>query len=215
MFYSAAALWIAAIGLIVGAAGTSGFAQAPSQPGAPVGQDLAAAREQAQRSLSGLRSFVTPETFQRLGFESIEEVSRARIEEPIPVFIVTLDRLRAYTRGQDPANLLVPTNQVRFPLSVDGEVRSSITLRLTSGTWEVERIGRPELTKRLSEVIQASAPGAPLGARAASFFQVSILGLNLDFVGQRADTRILLTSVVDDPLYRALHSRVGAVPSKP
>src|SRR3954452_4460756 len=157
MFHSAA-LWITAIGLIVGATATSSIAQVPGQPGAPTGQEqgaLADARQQAQRSLAGLRSFVTPETFERLGFESIDEISRVQLGVPIPIFIVPLDRLREYSPGRNPGDLLVPTNEIRFPLSVDGQVRSSITLRRTNGGWEVGRIGRPQLIKEISQVIQA------------------------------------------------------------
>lgn len=202
MFHSAA-LWITAIGLALGTT-TPSVAQVPARPGAPAGQEqgaLANARDQAQRSLAGLRSFVTPETFERLGFESIEEVNRAQLGVPIPTFIVPLDRLRQYGPGQNPAGLLVPTNEIRFPLSVDGQVRSSITLRSTNGGWEVARIGRPQLIKEISQVIQASTPGAPLAPQAGTFFQVTVPALSLEFVGQRADNRILLTSLVNEQLY--------------
>jgi hypothetical protein len=203
MFHPAA-LRITAIGLIVGATATASIAQVPGQPGAPAGQEqgaLAGAREQAQRSAAGLRSFVTPETFERLGFESIDEVNRVQLGVPIPIFMVPLDRLREYRPGQDPADFFVSTNEVRFPLSVDGQVRSSITLRRTNGGWEVARIGRPQLSKEISQVIQASAPGAPLAPRPGTFFEVTIPALSLEFVGQRADNRILLTSLVNEQLY--------------
>jgi hypothetical protein len=203
MFYFAA-LWIAAIGVIVGATATSTTAQVTSQPGSPQARDqeersLAEAREQAQRSLAGLRSFVTPQTFQRLGFESVDEASRARIEPPIQIFMVRLDRLREYRPGENPADVLVRTNEIRFPLSVDGQVRSSVTLRRTNGRWEVARLGRPQLTKELSDVIQRPAMATQVPREA--FFEVNIPALSLDFVGRRADTRILLTPLVSEPQY--------------
>ena len=68
-----ATLWIAAIGVLMGATATSSDDQVSFKP---VPRE---AREQAQRSLAGLRSFVTPETFQRLGFGSVEEASDAQI----------------------------------------------------------------------------------------------------------------------------------------
>jgi hypothetical protein len=197
-------LRIAAMVVILGASATSTMAQNTSQPDRPETREqqarlLAEARQQAQRSLGGLRSFVTPETFQRLGFESVEEVNNAQIEQPIPIFMVPLDRLRQYKSGGNPADLLLRTNEIRVPLTVSGQVRSSMTLRQTQGGWEVARIGRPQLTKELLGAIKPPAPAAQ--APGDAFFEVTIPALNLEFVGRREDTRVLLTSLVSEPLY--------------
>jgi hypothetical protein len=192
MFFPAV-LRIAAIGVIVGATATTAAAQVASQPVPPQ------AFQVAQRSLAGLPSFVTPETFLALGFESVEEVNRAQIEQPMPIFMVRLDGLRRYSPGQNPADLLVQTNEVRFPISVDGQVRSSLTLRLTNGGWEVARVGRPQLTSRLVEIMQP--PGLATQIPSGAFFEVSIPALNLEFVGRRQGSSILLVSVVSEPRY--------------
>jgi hypothetical protein len=188
------ALWIAAIGLFVGAAATSSDDRVPFKP---VPRE---AREQAQRSLAGLRSIVTPETFQRLGFASVEEASDVQIEPPLPIFMVPLDRLREYRPNKNPVDLLVQTGQIRFPLSVGGQVRSSMVLREADGRWEVVRIGRAELTQRLLDEIHGQTPEKRARQR-DDFFEASIPALSLDFLGRRENDRVFLTSLVDEPQY--------------
>ena len=72
-------------------------------------------------------------------------------------------------------------------------------LRETNRRWEVVRIGRPQLTKELSDAVQGQAPEK--GVRHEEFFEVTIPALSLDFVGRREDTRVFLTSLVNEPRY--------------
>ena len=154
------------------------------------------AHDEAQRSLPGLRQMVTPETFRRLGFESVEEAGKAELGTPMRIFMIRLDRLKEYAPAANPAELLVDTNQLRYPVTVDGQVRTSVVMHLIEGKWQVAKFGRPALTRGLTETVRRHA--APGGTSQEPSFEVNIPALNLYFTGQQAGGRLLLTPVVDD-----------------
>jgi len=160
---------------------------------APVPQEV---REEAQRSLPGVRQMVTPETYKRLGFESIEEASSAELGSPMRIFMVGLDRLKEFAPSRSPSEHLVDTNEVRYPVTVGGNVRTSMVMHLIEGKWQLARVGRPALTKGLVEAARKQA--APPGAAQEPSFEVQIPALNLYFTGQQAGPRLLLTPVLDD-----------------
>lgn len=154
------------------------------------------ARDEAQRSLPGLRQMVTPETYKRLGFESVEEADKAELGTPMRIFMVRLDRLKEFAPSGDPSKLLVDTNQIRYPVTVGGQVRTSVVMHLSEGKWQVAKFGRPALTKGLTEAVRKQA--VPGGTSQESSFEVNIPALNLYFVAQQAGSRLLLTPVLDD-----------------
>ena len=100
------------------------------------------AHEEAQRSLPVLRQLVTPETYKKLGFQSVEEANRASLEAPMRVLMVRLDRLREYRPEVKIGEMLEDTHEVRYPVSVDGQVRTSVVMRQIEGKWQVAKFGR-------------------------------------------------------------------------
>jgi hypothetical protein len=154
------------------------------------------AHDEAQRSLPALRQIVTPETYKRLGFQSVEEASRSSLEAPMRVLMVRLDRLREYRPETKTSEMLEDTHEVRYPVSVDGQVRTSVVMRQIEGKWQVARIGRPALTQSLTDIVRKRV--AMGRAPAEALFEVEIPALSLYFVGREADSRLMLTSTVDD-----------------
>ena len=148
----------------------------------------------AQQSLSVLAQLVTETNYRTLGFESASEAKAARAESPFPIYMVRLDSLRAFTRGSDPAALLTPLDKAIVPLSVQGEVRSSVTVELRGSKWTAEGFGSPKLARALSKARKDASASAP----ADSYFAVHVAALNSYFLGHRAGGRLMLTTVVDD-----------------
>jgi len=154
------------------------------------------ARDEAQRSLPGLRQMVTPETYKRLGFESVEEASKVELGTPMRIFMVRLDHLKEFAPSGNPSELLVDTNQIRYPLIVGGQVRSSVVMHLIEGKWQVAKLGRPALTRVLTDAARRQAATGATSQEAS--FEVNIPALNLYFAGQQVGPRLLLTPVLDD-----------------
>jgi hypothetical protein len=157
------------------------------------------ARAEATRSLPQLQQLVTPESYKALGFQSVAEAKSATLEAPVQVFMVQLDRLREYQPSASPHALLTETNELKYPVSVNHQVRTSMVMRQINGKWQVASFGRPVLTKALTETIQEQAEKTK--ASAASFFEVKIPALNLVFVARQEGSRLLLTPVIDDPRF--------------
>ncbi len=154
------------------------------------------AHEEAQRSLAVLREIVKAETYKRMGFQSVEEASRATLDKPMRVLMVRLDRLREYRPGTKIGEMLEDTHEVRYPVSIDGQVRTSVVMRETDGKWQVARFGRPALTQRLTEI--ARKRGSMDRAESEKLFEVEIPALSLYFVGRGDESHLRLTSTADD-----------------
>lgn len=158
------------------------------------------AHQEAQRSLPELRKLVTEETYGRLGLESPAEINAASLGSAIRVFMVRLDHLQQFTPERSVAELLVDTKQVIYPVTVQGQVRSGVTMRNVEGKWQVASFGRPAFTRALSEIRQRQSETTK--SPSESFFEVRIPALNLSFIGQQARGRLLLTSVTTDARFK-------------
>lgn len=182
-----------------------GVSQAQMQR-APIPRE---AHEEAQRSLPVLRQMVTPETYKRLGFDTPEEVQKAELGTPMRVFMVRLDRLREYRAEANPMELLDDTHEIRYPVVVGGQVKSSIVMHEVEGKWQLAKFGRPLLTRVLTE--QVRRRNERMRTPEESFFEVKIPALNLYFVGREEDSHLTLTSAAANPKYEVKEGEeVGA-----
>lgn len=162
-------------------------------------QKLAAQSEKDPRieeqKIDGLR---------RLGFASKEELLSARLAAPVQVYMVQLDKLRAYRPDSDsPSGLLNAVDTQIFPMQVGQTAKASIFIdrgRLSS-------YGSPQLTQRLDRIraVLIEQTGLPEDA----FFLVNLPALNARFVGHyqksdlqkiyrlRESKRLMLTALHD------------------
>ena len=64
-----------------------------------------------------------------LGFDSVDELSTATAGQPVPVYSIHLDKLRAIKTGEDikPWSVLTETGSAILPILVQKEIRSSAT----------------------------------------------------------------------------------------
>jgi hypothetical protein len=156
-----------------------------------------AAIEEAQRSLRVLQRLETGrDHYKGLGFASRDEAKSAALSEPMRLFVVPLDRLKEYQPGGDPNRLLVDSNRLIFPVNVGGEHRSSLTLLLQDGKWQVVSFGRPALTKALSDLRLKQATATR--AAANTFFAVHVPALRHYFIARREGAALLLAPLLAD-----------------
>lgn len=129
-----------------------------------------------------------------MGFESVEEVSAARLGEPLSVFYVPLDQLQNYQPGSDPEELLVSSDRVVYPVTAEDEVRSSIVVEGKNDDWRAIDFGAPNLIRALSDVREEIG-------KEGSEFVVRVPSLNLYFIANRPDNVLMLTPIIDDPRF--------------
>lgn len=151
----------------------------------------------AMSALQTLRQLVDTENARELGFETPVQLQEASIGQPMLDFLIRLDELRSYHRGQDPAKLLHRTEQVVYPITFQGQTRSSITLLRKANQWRTVSFGGSQLAKARSQVREAVVVQVPGGA--AETFQVRIPALNAVFVGHRVNGPLMLTPVITMP----------------
>lgn len=151
---------------------------------------------QAARSLSALSHVVSAENFQRLGFHSVAEVTEAEGGTPASVYMVRLDQLRDFRRGEDPRQLLTDLETAIVPVHAHGEVHSSMELHKRAGNWETRSYGSPAHAKILDQVRRLAA--SKTGVAEEAFFEVRVLALNTYFLGHQGPGGLMLTPMLDD-----------------
>lgn len=153
----------------------------------------AQASEAASGALGVLRQLVTAQNYRAMGFDSLEEVSRAKLGQPLNVNNIGLDRLREYQPGGNPEELLSPAADIVYPVVVDGAVKSSLTIVKKDGGYASSAFGNADVAKRLWRYQPAATPDT---------FIVRVPALSIYFVGQRTSAGLLLTPIVSDPRLR-------------
>jgi hypothetical protein len=179
-----------AIAAALAACSGEGYGQGQSERSEQGGQKQAGTLDEASRTgLTALRQLAATPNFRALGFTSSEEAARAQLGPRYEVFVIGLDALRAY-RPEAPADsLLVASSETVFPVLVDGQVRSSMTVTRTPQGFAPTAFGAAAMIR--------STMGAR--GRAEGDFLVRVPALGLQFIGSRAEGRLLLTAVVADP----------------
>lgn len=171
--------------------------QPPEEPGAAASVASENSRSRATESLKTLPRIVTRENYRALGFQTPDEPKSASLGEPIAVFTVGLDDLRSFVSGKDPKTLLRGPQRVVYPVVVQQQVRSAVTLQELQGAWKVTGFGNATLGRLLAKFRSERASAA--GASATSYFAVHIPALNLYFLGHEASGQLNLTPLLDDP----------------
>ena len=171
-------------------------AQAPAHAVVPSMKEVT---DVARQSLATLAQIVSEGNYRSLGFESADEARSARAETPLPVYLVKLDALKGYARGGDPKALLTPLDKAIVPLSVSGDVRSSVTIESRDGRWVAEGFGAPRLARALAQARRAASSSA----QGASFFVVQVAALGSYFLGHVEGGRLMLTTIIDEPNLKA------------
>jgi len=163
-------------------------------PELPMDSDVDAAEKQrsgpqeaAGQGLENLRLLVTEKNLKAMGFESPSEAALAKLGDPMQVFRVPLDELRNYQPNSDPERLLVDADRIIYPVVVR-DIRSLVIVEKTAKGWQPTNLGSPKLAKVLFD-----------RRKEKSDFIVWVPALNLYFVANRVDNKLMLTPVLDDP----------------
>ena len=151
-------------------------------------------QEIASRSLDTLQK-LTRANFKAMGFESPDEVAKSKLGDGLAVFVIGLDDLRKYTPGTDPNKLLVAADQVIYPVMVNDQPRSSVTVEKMREKWEATSFGGSNLIKA---IIGARSAVVAAGAPADNLFVARVPGLNIYLIGFRTGDKLMLAPIMDD-----------------
>jgi hypothetical protein len=164
-------------GLALALAGCERHHTVLEPPAFPVDRSPADA---AQRAFHDLQSIADARNYPDLGFKSLSDVQIAKLEtaDPVDVFLIGVDRLRAFTPASASVEaLLAPSQTTFYPVSVMGEVRSSVSVVKEDGGYRPSQLG-------VARLMQAYAKNRKPGADVEEFL-VRTPGVNLDMLGRR------------------------------
>ena len=147
-------------------------------------------QDAAQAGLTVLQSLVRPETFQGLGFTSVDQARGAQLSDPLKVFSVPLDALIAYKGDSNAAGLLQDAHKMIYPVTVDRQVVSSLAATQRSDGWRATEFGNSALTRAL------------VAHRVnKDDFVVWVPAEKIYFVARGAGEGLQLTTIMDDPRF--------------
>jgi hypothetical protein len=169
---------------ILGVLLMTGCSKHPSAPKPPAQQP----QEAAQNAIGVLQKFVNEQNYKSLGFDSLDEVKRAQLAAPMQVYNIGLDKLKGYQAGQDPNTLLASSAETIYPVTVDGRVKTGVTIVHKEQGYEPASFGNADIVKRLASNRQNE-----------NEFAVRIPAFNMYFVGRRVEDRLVLVPIVNDP----------------
>lgn len=147
----------------------------------------------ALESIEKVRQLVAEENYRKLGFQSLDEVERMTLGEPIPIYFVGLETIQKFNAGDDPNALLGQPHERLYPVLVDGNVRCSLGMKQDGGEWQVTSFGKPGIARGLARVRDNHADASPLEKE--DYFAVEIPSLYLIFIGHKTGDALMLTHV--------------------
>ena len=127
-----------------------------------------------------------------LGFDKPEDASLAEIGRGIEIYVIGLDVLRKYNPGMAVAPLLTQLTSHIYPLSVKGEVRSSLVVSNRSNQFVTTAWG---LKKLIGLVTDSQKKDPEFG------FVVWVPALNLHLLGDHHDETLRLKPLATRTLY--------------
>jgi len=125
-----------------------------------------------------------------------ETVNQAHLGAGIPVYLVRLDKLVAFTTQSNPLALLSPPTKVVYTVSLGNTASSMIEVsqKPDGNQWGVSALGRASFARSLGEVM----PQALSGADSAARISVWVPALNQRFAGELEGGSLTLMPLVDD-----------------
>ena len=151
----------------------------------------------ANKSLETFRALAAgPEDTRTLGLNAPGEASQADVGSPMADFMIDLTALKNWD-GNDPTKLLRATGQYVYPINVDGETRTSVTIAKVRGEWKPAIFGSPDEAQARSQVRKSVASNAPGGG--SPIVQVRVPAFNAVFVAQQTKDQLDFTPLESLP----------------
>jgi len=163
----------------------AGCVRSSTSSPAPTGD----AQQAASNALVTLQKLVNEQNYKGLGFASLDEVKTSTLAPPLVLYNLGLDRLKNYQPGQNPNSLLTASSETIYPVSVAGQVRSSVTVVKTETGYTTASFGNAANVKDLTRYRHTNQPNE---------FAVRVPALSMYFLGNRVENRLMLTPVSMD-----------------
>ncbi len=147
-------------------------------------------QEGAQDALGVLQRLVNEQNYRAMGFDSVDEVKQAQLGPPLTVMNIPLDKLKSYQAGDDTQALLVKSAETIYPVTVNAQVKSSVTIVHTEAGYKPASFGNAPIVKALSQYRQGEAGEGD--------FVVRVPALNMYFLARTVEGKTMIVPIADD-----------------
>lgn len=145
----------------------------------------------ARRAFTSLLVQSTQAGQRLVGMPEQAEQARTRLDSPLPVAMIRLDRLRAYQPGAPIDGLIDHLDVALYLVRVDQDVRAELELARQSGTWQPVRVGAPGHARELARL-------SNIAGSASYLLRVPALGVELLAYGSGDALRLVLVHPVPE-----------------
>ena len=146
--------------------------------------------EAANKAITILQKMVTDQNFRALGFESLDQVKQAQLGAPLQMFDIGLDKLKGYRAGTNADTLLTQSSKTVYPITVNGEVKSSVMINHNESGYQPSNFGNADIIKSLSRYRRADS---------GNDFIVRVPAFGIYYLGRHVENRLLLVPIISDP----------------
>lgn len=126
-----------------------------SNAAAMLPQDIPEGLEDAART--GLPRFlhaIAQDDPGRFTFASLEEIERAELGEPFQVFTIPPRDILDYDGRAPVSSLIQPADIWFFPVLVDDDIKTLLTVEQSHGTWKAVAIGSSNLARQWFDIVK-------------------------------------------------------------
>ena len=107
-------------------------------------------QQAATDALGVLQKLVNDQNYRAMGFDAVDEVKQAQLGQPLAIFNIGLDQLKGYQTGANANGVLSKNSETIYPVMVNGQVKSSVTVVQKEGGYQPSSFGNAEIIKGLS-----------------------------------------------------------------
>lgn len=112
-----------------------------------------AVQEAAEKGLPTMLQALPENIVQQFNFSSPEELSQASLGTPFQVFTIHPDEILNYDAGTPIGKIISETDHWFFPVTVNGEVRTLLTVAQMGGQWQAVSIGNAGLGQEWTDIV--------------------------------------------------------------
>ncbi len=128
----------------------------------------------AEDGLQHYLSLIPPGENEKYGFAPGDDFAQAEVGAPFLLHAITPSALDAYEPGQPVSSLLSSSRTWYFPVLIDGEAKTILTVgRVGGSSWQAVGIGKASLSKELQKIRERWPASEGYDPRLVVVFQAS------------------------------------------
>jgi hypothetical protein len=133
----------------------------------------AAVQAAAEKGLPTMLKAIPDNIVQQFNFSSPEELGQASLGTPFQVFTIHPDEILNYVAGTPIEEIISETDHWFFPVTVNGEARTLLTVAQMGGQWQAISIGSAGLAQEWADTVAKYDSSAGYTQKLVTIYQAT------------------------------------------